>query len=135
EKQAERDKDFATVADALERRDDLTGDPAAQLTALQKLGSVFADRLQDHAGALRIWRRVLELSPGHAKALRILRDSHLAIGDFDGLAELYARSNAGEALGEVLSSPADRSTDVSLKIDLSFRAAAIFEQKLNAPDR
>jgi len=64
EKQAERDKDFVTVADALERRADLTEDPAARLVVLQKLGTVFADRLQDHVGALRIWRRVLELAPG-----------------------------------------------------------------------
>ncbi|CAN5681769.1 hypothetical protein BH11MYX4_BH11MYX4_06680 [soil metagenome] len=135
EKQAERDKDFVTVADALERRANLTEDPAARLVVLQKLGTVFADRLQDHAGALRVWRRVLELSPGHAKALRILRDSYLAIGDFDGLAEMYAQSNDWEGLVEVLSGAADRATDLTLKVDLSFRAAAIFENQLKAPDR
>ena len=135
EKQAERDKDFVTVADALERRADLTDDPAAKLVVLQKLGTVFADRLQDHAGALRTWRRVLELSPGHAKALRILRESYLAIGDFDGLAELYAQSDDWEGLVEVLSGAADRSTDLSVKVDLSFRAAALYEQQLQAPER
>lgn len=135
EKQAERDKDFVTVADALERRADLTEDPAAKLTVLQKLGSVFADRLQDHAGALRIWRRVLELSPGHTKALRILRESYLAIGDFDGLTELYTQSSDWEGLVEVLSGAADRATDITVKIDLSFRAASLYEEKLKAPDR
>lgn len=135
EKQAERDKDFVTVADALERRADMTEDPAAKLAVLQKLGTVFSDRLTDHTGALRTWRRVLELSPGHAKALRILRDSYLAIGDYDGLQELYAQSNDWEGLVEVLSSAADRATDITVKIDLSFRAAAVFEDKLEAPDR
>ena len=135
EKQAERDKDFVTVADALERRADLTDDPAAKLVVLQKLGTVFADRLQDHAGALRIWRRVLELAPGHAKALRILRDSYLAIGDYDGLTALYAQSNDWDGLVEVLSSAADRATDLTLKIELSFRAAAIYEEQLKTPDR
>ena len=135
EKQAERDKDFVTVADALERRADLTDDPAAKLVVLQKLGSVFADRLQDHAGALRTWRRVLELSPGHPKALRILRESYLAIGDFDGLGELYAQSNDWEGLVEVLSGAADRATDLSVKVDLSFRAANIYEQQLKTPER
>ena len=135
EKQAERDKDFVTVADALERRADLTDDPVAKLVVLQKLGSVFADRLQDHAGALRTWRRVLELSPGHAKALRILRESYLAIGDFDGLTDLYAQANDWEGLVEVLSGAADRSTDLSLKVDLSFRAASLYEQQLKAPER
>ena len=135
EKQAERDKDYATVAEALERRADLTEDPAAKLTVLQKLGSVFADRLQDHAGALRIWRRVLELSPGHAKALRILRESYLAIGDYDGLTSLYAQSKDWEGLVEVISGAADRTTDVTQKIDLSFRQAALYEQELKAPER
>ncbi|MBX3189348.1 MAG: tetratricopeptide repeat protein [Labilithrix sp.] len=135
EKQAERDKDFATVADALERRADLTDDAQAKLVVLQKLGTVYADRLEDHAGALRVWRRVLELSPGHAKAMRILRDSYLAIGDFDGLSELYAQSSDWEGLVEVLSSAADRAADLQLKIDLSFRSAAIFEEKLGAPER
>jgi len=135
EKQAERDKDFATVAHALERRAELTEDPAAKLVVLQKLGSVFADRLQDHDGALRVWRRVLELSPGHAKALRILRESHLALGDFDGLTELYAQSGDWEGLVEQLSGAADRAPDPSTKVDLSFRAAAIYEEQLKSPDR
>ena len=135
EKQAERDKDFATVAEALEKRADLAADDAARLTILQKLGAVYSDRLQDHVGALKTWRRVLDLSPGHAKALRILRESYLAIGDYDGLHEMYAQQNDWEGLAEVISNTADRTTDVQLKIDLSFRAASIYETKLNAAER
>lgn len=135
EKQAERDKDFATVAEVLERRVELAVDPQARLGILQKLGSVYSDRLQDHAGALRVWRRVLELSPGHAKALRILRESFLAIADYDGLTELYASTNDWDGLAEVLSGTADRATETQAKIDLSFRVAAIYEDKLGAPER
>jgi tetratricopeptide (TPR) repeat protein len=135
EKQAERDKDYATVAEALERRVELADDPQARLVILQKLGTVYSDRLQDHAGALRVWRRVLDLSPGHAKALRILRESYLAMADYDGLTELYASMNDWEGLAEVLSSTADRVTDVAAKVDLSFRVAEIYEEKLDAPDR
>ncbi|MBS2012098.1 MAG: tetratricopeptide repeat protein [Deltaproteobacteria bacterium] len=135
EKQAERDKDWATVADALERRADLTSDPATKLAVLQKLGSVVSERLQDHAGALKVWRRVLEASPGHTKALRILRDSYVAIGDYDGLTELYASSNDWEGLVEVLSTSADRTADADVKVDLSFRSAAVFEDKIGEPER
>lgn len=135
EKQAERDKDFATVAEVLEKRVDLTQDSTQKLGVLQKLGSVYSDRLQDHKGALRVWRRVLELAPGHVKALRILRESYLAIGDFDGLAELYASQNDFEGLVEVLGATADRSTDNDAKVALSFRCAEIFEEKLGAPER
>jgi tetratricopeptide (TPR) repeat protein len=135
EKHAERDKDYATVAEVLERRVEVADDPNARLVILQKLGSVYSERLQDHGGALRVWRRVLDLSPGHAKALRILRESYLAIGDYDGLTELYASMNDWDALAEVLSGTADRTTDLQTKIDLSFRVAGIYEDKLSAPDR
>ena len=135
EKQAERDKDWATVADVLERRVQSQDDATARLAILQKLGGVYSDRLQDHAGSLRVWRRVLDLSPGQPKALRIVRESYLAMNDWDGLTGLYATSNDWDGLAEVLSSQADRIVDLQTKIDLSFRVAAIYETKLNAPDR
>ncbi len=135
ERQAERDKDYKTVAEVLEKRAEHAPDAAAKLTVLQKLGAIYADRLNDHEGAMRAWQRVLDLSPGHAKALRVLRDSHLAMGDYDGLERLYAKFEDWEGLVEVLSGAADKTQDLALKLDLSFRAAGIFEQKLEAPDR
>ena len=92
EKHAERDKDFATVAEVLERRTELAPDAAARLAILLKLGGIYSDRVRDPAKAMSAWRRVLALQPGHAKALRVLRDSYVAIGDYDGLSELYAEN-------------------------------------------
>jgi golgin subfamily B member 1 len=135
EKQAERDKDFATVADVLERRASVASDDATRLNVLQKLGGVYSDRLHDHAKAMSAWRRVLGIQPGHAKALRVLRDSLLAVGDYDGLSELYAQTNDWEGLVEVLSGAADKATDAQLKIDLSFRCATLYVERIGAPER
>jgi len=48
---------------------------------LQKLGAVYADHLTDSAHAARTWRRVLDLQPGHQRALRvaIVRARQLAL--------------------------------------------------------
>ena len=135
EKQAERDKDFATVAEVLERRSTVAGDDAARMTVLQKLGTIYSDRLHDHPKAMTAWRRVLNIQPGHPKALRVLRDSHLAVGDYDGLTDLYAQNKDWEGLVEVLSGAADKTGDTDLKIDLSFRCASIYVDHLNAPER
>src|SRR6202034_2931106 len=43
EKQAERDKDFATVAEVLERRASVAADEGTRLNVLQKLGSIYSD--------------------------------------------------------------------------------------------
>ncbi len=135
EKQAEREKDWNTAAWVLERRVDAASDDAARLALLQKLGALFTERLGDAAGAARTWKRVLELSPGHPKALRTLRDAYLSAGDLDSLEALYAPGNDWESLAEVLSSAADRATDLDQKITLSWRSARVFEDKLQAPDR
>jgi tetratricopeptide (TPR) repeat protein len=135
EKQAERDKDFATVAEVLERRAAIAPDDAVRLSVLQKLGSIYSDRLHDSGQAMNAWQRVLAIQPTHAKALRVLRDSHLAIGDYDGLTSLYARNADWEGLVEVLSGAADKAIDPQLKIDLSFRCAAIYTGELGVPER
>ncbi|HEX8790523.1 MAG TPA: tetratricopeptide repeat protein [Polyangiaceae bacterium] len=135
EKQAERDKDFATVAEVLERRVAVAPDEATRLAVLQKAGAVYSDRLHDHAKASSAWKRVLAIQPGHAKALRVLRDSYVAAGDYDGLTELYGQSKDWEGLVEVLSGAADKASDPQLKIELSFRCARIYEEQIGAPDR
>ncbi|HWL85144.1 MAG TPA: hypothetical protein VNO21_05045, partial [Polyangiaceae bacterium] len=84
---------------------------------------------------MRAWRRVLELSPGHPKALRVLRDTFLAAADYDGLTELYATTEDFEGLAEVLSSAADRATEPEAKIELSYRAADVYVDRLHAPER
>lgn len=135
EKLAERSRDFATLASALERRVELEADAAGKLAALQKLGTVYADHVQDSAQAVRTWRRVLELAPGHSRALRVLREAYLGSGDFDALEELYGVQNDWEGLSEVLSNAADRAKDDRSKIALSYRAARVYEEKLHQPER
>jgi tetratricopeptide (TPR) repeat protein len=135
ERHSERAKDWSSLADALERRAEALSDDAARLVVLQKLGTVYADHLSDPKSAAKAWRRVLELQPGHQRALRVLRDACLATGDYDGLTELYATQNDFEGLAEVLSTAADRAKDPAAKIDLSYRAAAVFEERLRQPER
>lgn len=135
ERHAERAKDWPTLAEALERRVEVTPDATARLGVLQKLGTVYADHMQDPQGAVRAWRRVLELQPGHQRALRVLRESYLLSGDYDGLQDLYSSQNDWEGLADVLSGTADRTKEATAKIELSYRAAAVYKDHLNQPDR
>ncbi len=135
ERQAERQKDFATVAEVLGRRIDEATDDKAKLALLQKLGVLYSDRLDDTEASNRAWRRVLELSPGHKRALRVLRQAYVAAADWDGLEELYSSQNDWEGLADCLSSTADRIDEPAPKIELSFRVAGIYEQRIEEPER
>lgn len=135
EKHAERERDWATVAEVLERRVEQSEGGDAKLAALQRLGAVYADRLKDAEASLRVWRRVLDAAPGHAKAMRTLRDSYLTIGDYEGLESLYAETGDWDGLAEVLSNQADKVAEVDVKVRLSYRCAEIYTEKLSAPER
>src|SRR6202020_1636578 len=71
----------------------------------------------------------------YPKALRVLRDSYLAVGDYDGLTSLYASTGDWDGLVEVLSGAADKATDPDVKVELSFRCADIYVDRLRTPDR
>ena len=135
EKQAERSKDWTTLADALERRLRSGIDAAAQVQTLQKLGSVYAEQLADGERAITAWRRILEIAPGHARAMRVLRDEYLASENYEALEQLYASQSDYEGLAEVFSNAADRATNLRAKIELSYRAAEVYETHLAQPER
>ncbi len=135
EKLAEREKDWASLAEGLSLRAEQTDDDKACIRVLSKLGSVYGEHLDAPAKAAAAWKRVLDLDPKNGRALRTLRESFLAAGDWDGLEALYAEANDWEGLVDVLGGAAERAEDPELKVALSFRAASIYEDQINEPHR
>src|SRR5262249_30582168 len=81
------------------------------------------------------WRRVLELRPGYPKAVRILREEYLNLGDFDGLTEVYAAQRDWEGLADALTFAADKTEDAAQKVALSWRVADVYVDKIKRPER
>lgn len=135
EKYAERSKNWAVLAEALEQRLEQMPEDETRLPVLQKLGTVYADHLEDAERAIGTWRRVVEAQPGHPRAMRVLRDTYLKGQRYDELEELYASQNDLEGLAEVLSTAADRAQEPESKIELSYRAARVYEEKLGQASR
>lgn len=135
ERQAERQKDYATVAHVLERRIEQAEDAKGQLALLQKLGVLYSDKLDDQDKSNDAWRRVLELSPGHKRALRVLRQAYVDARDWDGLQDLYLQQEDFEGLADFLSTTADRADEPEVKVTLSFRAARVYEDQIGTPER
>ncbi len=135
ERLAEREKDWETLAETLERRMEHEEDPAQRIRILQKLGTVYGDYLKDAERAESAWRRILDIDPGHGRALRTLRDGYLARRDWEGLESLYARGGDWEGLVEVLGAAAERAEEEDLKVELSYRAARIYEERIGEPHR
>lgn len=135
EKLTEREKDWPGHVRVLETRIAAATELDERLRLLVKLGEVQGERLGDPGAASTTWKRVLSERPGHPKAARVLRELYVAAGRWDDLTEMYAAGGEWEGLADVLSTAADRTDSGPTKIDLSFRAAAVYEEKIHAPER
>ena len=135
EKLAEREKDWPTLAEVLERRVREQDDAKTKIKLLQKLGVIYGEHMQEVVRAASAWKRILDLDPKNGRALRTLRETFLASQDWAGLEALYAEANDWEGLVDVLGNAAERAEDARLKCDLSFRAAEVYEQRLAQPHR
>jgi tetratricopeptide (TPR) repeat protein len=136
EKLADREKDWPTVASVIERQiADSKTDDKERIKLLTKLGGLYGEQMNDAAKAAGAWKRVLALDPKNGRALRTLRESYVAASDWASLEALYGEANDWDGLAEVFGNAADKASDPAAKVDLSFRAAAVYETKLNQPAR
>ncbi|MDJ0765180.1 MAG: tetratricopeptide repeat protein [Myxococcota bacterium] len=131
----ERSKDWRGLCEVIEMRIDQTTDDDERVSLLTKQGIVYKERLRDPGQSAIAWKRVLDIKPGHAKAMRSLKEAYLAAQNWDALEELYSGVGDYEGLVEVLGIAADRIAEPETKKKLSFRCAEIYEDAIDQPDR
>ena len=135
ERLAERARDFEQVARVVRKRIENETTDAGRVQLLGKLAALYQDRLHDPQRAAAAYQEILALQPGHPKAIRMLKELFLAAGDFGALERLYESQNDWEGLVESLGVAADRTNDRALRIELSFKAARIYEERIGQPER
>jgi tetratricopeptide (TPR) repeat protein len=130
----EREKRYLALAEILHRQRQaagitgITGSKEA-IALLEKLGQIYADRLHAPQQAAAAWQDILDIEPGHAKALRTLRELYATAGDFTGLERLYARLGQQEELVDALLGIADRLEARAARLPLVERAAQLAQQR------
>ncbi len=135
ERLTERQKDWAGLCDVIELRVEKSTNGEESVALLTKLGMVAKERVKDPARSAIAWQRVLELQPGHAKAMRSLKEAYLAAENWEALETLYQEANDYEGLVEVLGTTADRIGDLETKKMLSFRCAELYDDPIGQSDR
>ncbi len=130
----EREKRYPALAEMLQRRLEMSTDAEA-LPILERLGALWGDRIESTSKAIEIWNRVLDVQPGHSKAMRVLRDLYAAAGDWTQLEALFSEQGNWPDFIETLHSAADRSNDPAVQVELYFKVADTWTQRLEKPDR
>ena len=124
----EREKRWLALAEILRRQRERTDDPAEAVPLLEKLGALFADRIGAPAQAAEALREILDLDPGHGKALRTLRELYAHAADYDGLERLYGSLDQWDELVDALVAIADRMDEQAPRLAVLERAARVAQR-------
>jgi tetratricopeptide (TPR) repeat protein len=131
----ERAKDFDKLASVLERQAEVTFDAAAKIAVLNKLGTIYGERLNNDEGAVNAWRALLALDPNDRRAQDALKKKYLILGRWDDLEVFYAESGKWDEFIRVLEQQEAKETTSEAKIPLLFKIAQLWADKKQKLDR
>lgn len=132
----ERAREWKPLTEVLERKAEQTRDRAELIPLLQKLGMIFADKLTDDDGAVRTFRKLLEVDPDDRRAQEQLKKRYIALRDWDALEAFSAHGEKWDELIRTLEREVDgKETPDDEKRALLFRIARLWADKKQKADR
>ena len=131
----ERSKEFEQLAAVLEKQAEVTYDSAQKIQILNKLGTIYGDRLNNDEGAVTAWRTLLTLDPNDRKAQEALKKKYLALGRWDDLEVFYAESGKWDEFIRVLEQQEAKEANGEAKIGMLFKIAELWADKKQKTDR
>lgn len=134
EKLYEREKVWDKLADVVEAQARLIDDRVKKVAALQKLGILFTDKVQDADRATAAWRALLDVEPENKRGQDALKKLYLQQKNFEELEKFYAAQNKYDEYIRVLERQADTEDDAT-KIVLNVKIAELYRDRLNKADR
>ncbi len=126
----EREKNWTSLADILERRIALEPDVVSQVNLLDKLGNVVSSRLGDADRAADVWRDILARDKEHRKAQAELRKKYIAERDWDGLEWFFRNYGDVNEWVRTLEQQVKSVEEPEERTTLLFKAAAIWRDEL-----
>ena len=131
----ERSKEFDKLASVLEKQAEITYDTAQKIQVLNKLGTIYGDRLNNDEGAVTAWRTLLTLDPNDRKAQEALKKKYLALGRWDDLEVFYAETGKWDEFIRVLEQQEAKEANAQAKIGMLFKIAELWADKKQKADR
>ncbi|HEX7601588.1 MAG TPA: tetratricopeptide repeat protein, partial [Polyangiaceae bacterium] len=131
----ERSKEFELLTAVLEKQAEVTYDSAQKIQILNKLGTIYGDRLNNDEGAVTAWRSLLALDPNDRKAQEALKKKYLTLGRWDDLEVFYSETGKWDEFIRVLEQQEAKETKPEAKIGLLFKIAELWADKKQKSDR
>jgi golgin subfamily B member 1 len=132
----ERAREWGPLADVLEKRSEFITDQKDLASLLQKLGMIYSEKVLNADGAVRAFKRLLEIEPEDRRAQEQLKKHFVSMKAWDELEEFYSKNEKWDELIRTLEREAD-SPEASKdeRVAMMFRVARLWQEKKDKADR
>ena len=132
----ERSREWRPLTEILESLARQGSDIEELKQLLQKLGMIYADKLEDSEGAVSAYNRLLSLDPEDRRAQEQLKRRYVALKAWDQLEEFYSSTGKWDELIRIFERESEASeTSTEDRVVLLLRVARLWETRLDKPER
>jgi tetratricopeptide (TPR) repeat protein len=126
----ERAREWQPLANVLEKQIEQAASSDDQKALLTKLGTIYADKLNDDRGAVSAYSRLLAFDPEDKRAQEQLKRRYVAIKAWDELEAFYEPSGKFDELIRTFEREAgNKEASKEEQVDLFFRVARLWERQ------
>ncbi len=130
----ERNKEWDKLADIAKRQADAASDDKVRADALQRLGLLYTEKVENSAKAIEAWQRLLSIDENNRRAQDALKKLYVTEGRWDDLEEFYrSRSKIDEYI-RVLEREVEAGSE-QYRLSLAMKIAVLYRDELQKPDR
>ncbi|MCG8418317.1 MAG: tetratricopeptide repeat protein [Proteobacteria bacterium] len=130
----ERSKNWEKLAEICAKQANIAADSKTQVDALQKLGILYTDRMDNPSRAIDAWRQLLDIDSEHRRAQDALKKLYIAGKSWDELEQFYRGRSKLDEFVRVLERQIETGDDED-RLPLAVKVAITYRDELAKPDR
>jgi len=130
----ERNKEWDKLADICSRQADAALDDKLRADALQRLGLLYTEKVENSAKAIDAWQRLLRIDENHRRAQDALKKLYVTEARWDDLEEFYRSRGKLDEYIRVLEREVEAGSEHH-RLALAMKIAVLYRDELQKPDR
>ncbi|NVB84939.1 MAG: tetratricopeptide repeat protein [Kofleriaceae bacterium] len=130
----ERNKEWEKLAEICQRQADAASDAKLRADALQRLGLLYTEKVENSAKAIDAWQRLLQIDENNRRAQDALKKLYVTEGRWDLLEEFYTSRGKVDEYIRVLEREVESGSDTH-RLSLAMKIAVLYRDTIQKADR
>ncbi|HEU0033618.1 MAG TPA: tetratricopeptide repeat protein [Kofleriaceae bacterium] len=130
----ERNKEWDKLAEIARRQADAATDDKTRGDALQRLGLLYTEKVENSAKAIEAWQRLLQIDENNRRAQDALKKLYVSEGRWEDLENFYKSRGKIDEYIRVLEREVEAGSEQH-RLPLAMKSAILYRDVLQKPDR